>query len=120
LDQPPFRLFSRWRSKPEPGPELSELERSTAPDAPMTLFMRIQTEDGPRTVIAPHVTLAMASQIAESLAAAGHYAEFVDQCASRENISERLLRKRLERRFKLRELDKIVLHLAGAEGPRAA
>ena len=116
----PFNLLSRWWNKPEPGPELSDLERSTAPDAPMTLFMCIQTEDGPRTVIAPHVTLATAAQISESLAAAGHYAEFVDQRASRENIAERLLRKKLERRFKLHELDKIALHLAGAAGPRAA
>lgn len=114
LDQRPLSLFSRWLNKPEPGPELSDLERSTAPDAPMTLFMRIQTEDGPRTVIAPHVSLAMASQISESLAAAGHYAEFVDQCASRENIPERLLRKKLERRFKLQELNKIALRLASA------
>jgi hypothetical protein len=116
----PFNLFSRLWNKPEPGPELSELERSTAPDAPMTLFMRIQTEDGPRTVIAPHVSLAMAAQISESLAAAGHYAQFVDQCAYKENIAERLLRKNLERRFKLRELDKIALRLAGEAGPRAA
>lgn len=80
----------------------------------MTLFMCIQTAEGPRTVIAPYVTLATAAQISKSLAAAGHYAEFVNQCGSRENIRERLLRKRLERRFKLRELDKTALRLARA------
>jgi hypothetical protein len=66
----------------------------------MTLFMCIQTTDGPRTVIASHVALAAATEIRKSLAAAGHYAEMMDQCGYKENIFDRLRRAKLESRFK--------------------
>ncbi|HEY5084281.1 MAG TPA: hypothetical protein VII48_07170 [Rhizomicrobium sp.] len=86
--------------------ELSQLERSTVPDAPMSLFMRIQTADGPRTMIASGVTVAAASQISEALAQAGHYAEFVDQCATKDTVPERVRRMRLEKLPKLHMLDR--------------
>ena len=103
MDQSPS-LFN-WLRKREPELDLAELERSTVPDAPMSLFMRIQTVDGPRTVVAAGVTLAAAMQISEALAQAGHYAEFVDQCA-RETVRERVRRKRLENLPQLHMLDR--------------
>lgn len=106
--------FLDWLRKPksEPAPELSELERSTTPDMPMSLFVRIQTFEGPRTIIASGVTVAAASQISEALAQAGHYAEFVDQCATRDTVRERVLRKKLERLPKLHALDRTARHIA--------
>jgi hypothetical protein len=92
--------------KPEPELELLQLERSTVPGAPMSLFMRIQTADGPRTLIASGVTVVAASQISEALALAGHYAEFVDQCSTKDTILERVRRKRLEKLPKLHMLDR--------------
>jgi hypothetical protein len=114
FDQLPLNLLSRKLNKSESRSELPAFERSIALDAPTTLFMCIQTADGPRTVIASNVSLAAATQISKSLAAAGHYAEFVDQYGSRENIRERLLRQRLERRFRPRELNKTALRIARA------
>lgn len=98
-------LFN-WLKKPEPELELSPLERSTNPDAPMSLFMRIQTLNGPRTVIASNVTVQAAQQISEILALEGHYAEFVDQCSTKDTVPERVRRKRLEQLPKLHMLDR--------------
>jgi hypothetical protein len=106
MDQSPLGSLLDWLKKPEPELELSQLERSTVPDAPMSLFMRIQTADGPRTMIASGVTVAAASQISEALAQAGHYAEFVDQCATKDTVSERVRRMRLEKLPKLHMLDR--------------
>ena len=106
MDQGPVFSLLHWLKKPEPELALAPLERSTAPDAPMSLFMRIQTVDGPRTAVASGVTLAAASQIAEALAQAGHYAEFVDQCAGKDTVPERVRRKRLEQLPKLHMLDR--------------
>jgi hypothetical protein len=106
MDQSPLGSLLDWLKKPEPEVELSPLERSTVPDAPMSLFMRIQTADGPRTMIASGVTVAAASQISEALALAGHYAEFVDQCSTKDTVPERVRRLRLEKLPKLHMLDR--------------
>lgn len=116
----PFRLLRRpgmAEAKPAADPVW---DRSTAPDAPMTLFMRIQTENGPRTVVASDITLAAASQISEALVLAGHYAQFVDQCSTAGTVAERVRRKmealpsdepaRASRRFEI----------VGYHAPRAA
>jgi hypothetical protein len=81
---------------PEPLPEEMPLARSTAPDAPMTLFVRIQTERGPRTIISSGLTLSVASEIAQAMAAAGHFADFVDQCPAI-SVPERLARHKYDR-----------------------
>jgi hypothetical protein len=78
--------------------EKTPLARSTAPDAPMTLFVRIQTERGPRTIISSGLTLSVASEIAQAMAAAGHFADFVDQCPAI-SVPERLARQRYDRNF---------------------
>ena len=106
MDQGPISSLFAWLKKPEPELELAHLERSTVPDAPMSLFMRIQTVDGPRTVVASGVTVAAASQISEALAQAGHYAEFVDQCGAKDSVPERVRRKRLANLPKLHMLDR--------------
>lgn len=81
---------------PELPAEETPLARSTAPDAPMTLFVRIQTERGPRTIISSGLTLSVASEIAQAMAAAGHFADFVDQCPAI-SVPERLARQRYDR-----------------------
>ncbi|HUO01701.1 MAG TPA: hypothetical protein VMU31_02905 [Rhizomicrobium sp.] len=106
MEQSPVSLLLGWLKKPEPELELAPLERSTVPDAPMSLFMRIQTVDGPRTVVASGVTVAAASLISEALAQAGHYAEFVDQCATKDTVPERVRRNRLENLPKVHMLDR--------------
>lgn len=55
------------------------LERSSHPDAEVTLFLRIETSSGPRTIISSGMPLSAASAIAEALTEAGHYAHYVDQ-----------------------------------------
>jgi hypothetical protein len=106
MDQSLLGSLLAWMKKPEPELELLQLERSTVPGAPMSLFMRIQTADGPRTLIASGVTVGAASQISEALAQAGHYAEFVDQCSTKDTVLERVRRKRLEKLPKLHMLDR--------------
>ena len=110
--------FLRWMNSVEAEPEvaLADLERSTAPEAPMSLFIRIQTINGPRTVIASGVTVASAVLIGEALAQAGHHVEFVDQCANRGTVRERVLRKKLEKLPKLAAFDRTARHA----DPRAA
>ena len=44
----------------------------------MNLMLRFETERGPRTLVAPGVSLALASEIADAMMLAGHYAEMVD------------------------------------------
>jgi len=104
--------FLSWLNQSEAEPELplAELERSTAPDALMSLFIRIQTVNGPRTVIASNVTVASAVLIGETLAQAGHHVEFVDQSTSRDTVRERVLRKKLEKLPKLAALDRTARH----------
>jgi hypothetical protein len=81
----PFRqirdIVARLTAVPsqEAAGEEYTLERRSQPEALMTLFLRIQTERGPRTVISSGVTLEVASEIAQEMAAAGHFAAFVDQ-----------------------------------------
>ncbi|HWF64160.1 MAG TPA: hypothetical protein VN685_06075 [Rhizomicrobium sp.] len=113
--------FLRWANPVEVEPDvaLADLERSTAPDALMSLFIRIQTFNGPRTVIASGVTVASAVLIGEVLAQAGHHVEFVDQCASRDTVRERVLRKKLEKLPKLAAFDRTARH-ADQRSPAAA
>jgi len=113
MDHTPRNSLFDWLKKPEPELALAELERSTTPDAPMRLFMRIQTESGPRTVIASGVTVQAAMQIREALALAGHDAELVDQGTLRETVPERVKRKRLEKLPKLHMLDRTARFASG-------
>jgi hypothetical protein len=110
--------FLSWMNPREAEPDvaLADLERSTAPDALMSLFIRIQTFNGPRTVIASGVTVASAGLIGEVLAQAGHHVEFVDQSTSRDTVRERVLRKKLEKLPKLAAFDRT----ARLADPRAA
>ena len=109
-------LFSRWLRKPGSGPEFEPalIERSTAPDAPMTLFVRVQTRNGPHTIVASGITLAAASQISEAMELAGHHAEFVDQCAATSTIPQRVGRKDLERRLTSPRFDRMAFPAARA------
>ena len=104
--------FLRWMNSVEAEPDvaLADLERSTAPDAPMSLFIRVQTFNGPRTVIASGVTVASAVLIGEALAQAGHHVEFVDQSTNRYTVRERVLRKKLEKLPKLAAFDRTARH----------
>jgi hypothetical protein len=82
-------------------------ERRSQPEAPMTLFLRIRTERGPRTVISSSVTLEVASEIAQEMAAAGHFAAFVDQLPQIP-MAERLSRRNYKRDFSgVAELDRL-------------
>src|SRR5579871_6864193 len=47
--------------------EETGLERSSHPDTDVTLFLRIETGGGPRTIIASGLPLSAASEIAEAL-----------------------------------------------------
>jgi hypothetical protein len=109
-------LFSRWLGKPNSGPEFEPtlIERSTAPDAPMTLFVRVQTRNGPHTIVASGITLTAASQISEAMELAGHHAEFVDQCAAAGTIPQRVGRKELERRLNAPRFDRMAFPAARA------
>jgi hypothetical protein len=53
-------------------------ERRTCPDAVMNLMLRFETERGPRTVVAPGLPLTLATEIADAMILAGHYAELTD------------------------------------------
>ena len=72
------------------------LERSSHPDTGVTLFLRIETGSGPRTIVTSGLALSAASAIAEALTEAGHYAEYVDQ-RPQLPMHERVARKKYER-----------------------
>lgn len=95
-------IVTRLTAVPHPEtPAESEyymLERSTQPEARMTLFLRIQTERGPRTLISSGVPLAVASEIVQEITAAGHFAAFVDECPQIP-VAERLNRRGHKREF---------------------
>ena len=90
----PFGAFSGA----SPAGQSAPRERSTFRDAPMTLFLRIETERGPRTVIASGLSLEAASDIADAITEAGHYAEFVDECPH-ESLADLLSRRKFESEF---------------------
>jgi putative SOS response-associated peptidase YedK len=69
----------------------TKFERSTDPTALMNLFLRFQTANGPRTVIAPAVPLKLASEIAETVISVGQYAEYIDRYVTLP-IADRLTR----------------------------
>ena len=71
------------------------LERSSHPNTDVTLFLRIETGAGPRTIITSSLPLSAASAIAEALTEAGHYAEYVEQ-RPQLPMRERVARKRYE------------------------
>jgi hypothetical protein len=85
------------------------LERRTQPDARMTLFLRIETIRGPRTIIASGLPLSAASEIAEALTEAGHYAEFVDQ-RPQVTMADRVARLKYDAAFAPRETLRAVGH----------
>ncbi|HEY2836156.1 MAG TPA: hypothetical protein VGI89_06260 [Rhizomicrobium sp.] len=72
------------------------LERSSHPDADVTLFLRIETASGPRTIVSSGMPLSAASAIADALTEAGHYAEYVDQ-RPQLSMRDRVAQKRYER-----------------------
>ena len=74
------------------------LERSSHPDTGVTLFLRIETVAGPRTIVTSGLALSAASAIAEALTEAGHYAEYVDQ-RPQLPMHERVAQKKYERAF---------------------
>ena len=50
-------------------------DHRTSPDPVMKLFLRFDTPDGPRTVVAPNVPLLLATHIAAAMSRAGLHAE---------------------------------------------
>ena len=78
--------------------EKTGLERSSHPDTDVTLFLRIETGGGPRTIIASGLPLSAASQIAEALSEAGHYAEYVD-LRPQQPMRERVAQRKYEQAF---------------------
>jgi len=72
------------------------LERSSHPDAEVTLFLRIETASGPRTIISSGMPLSAASAIAEALTEAGHYAHYVDQLPQL-SLRDHVARRKYER-----------------------
>jgi hypothetical protein len=76
-------IAGMWRDKPgRPVPAGRDYGRSTSPDARMNLLLRFETASGPRTIVAPGISLAMASEIAQAMSEAGHFADFVDHLPS--------------------------------------
>ena len=73
-------------------------ERSSHPDTDVTLFLRIETGAGPRTIISSGMPLSAASAIAEALSEAGHYAEYVDQ-RPQLSMRDRVAQKKYEQAF---------------------
>jgi hypothetical protein len=84
-------------SKPSKAPAKEDYGRSTAPDARMNLLLRFETANGPRTIVAPGISLATASEIAFVMSQAGHFAEFVDWLPV-VSIEERVKRRKVEAR----------------------
>ena len=72
------------------------LARSSHPDTEVTLFLRIETGSGPRTIVTSGLALSAASAIAEALTEAGHYAEYVDQ-RPQLSMHDRVMQKKYER-----------------------
>jgi hypothetical protein len=95
-------IFARLIAVPQQQEAAEEenytLERRSQPDALMTLFLCIRTERGPRTLISSGVTLEVASEIAQEMAAAGHSAAFVDQFPQIP-MAERLSRRKYKKEF---------------------
>jgi hypothetical protein len=77
--------------------EKEDYVRSTSPDARMNLLLRFETANGPRTIMAPGVSLATASEIAFVMSRAGHFAEFVDWLPAMP-LEERIKRRKAEAR----------------------
>ena len=75
--------------------KLLDVERSTAPAAPMNLLLRFETANGPRTVIACSVSLQTAREVADAMERAGQHAEFVDRCTAL-SVADRLMMKKLQ------------------------
>ncbi len=95
-----MKLISRalhGSSMPLSGPENEDYIRSTAPDARMNLLLRFETANGPRTIVAPGVSLATASEIALVMSQGGHFAEFVDYMPSI-SIEERIKQRKAQAR----------------------
>ena len=65
------------------------LGRQTSPDAKMNLILRFETEQGPRSVVAPGVPLALASAIAHEMLRCGHFADYVDYLPAM-SVTERI------------------------------
>jgi hypothetical protein len=77
--------------------ESAEFSRSTDPQALMDVLLRFETAFGPRTIVAPGVSLAMASEIAFVMSQAGHFAEFVDHIPS-VSVHEHVKRRKAQAR----------------------
>lgn len=71
-------------------------DRSTLPDALMNMLLRFETPQGPRTVVAASVPLAIASDIHAAMRRMGQHAEFIDRCPPL-SITERVKIKRAEK-----------------------
>jgi len=84
-------------SQPEAETNSFTRDYRIAPDAAMKLFLRFDTPEGPRTVVAPNVPLVLATQIAAAMSRAGLHAEYVEQF-DRLSIAEYLKLKKLEER----------------------
>ena len=67
---------------------------SGAPDAPMNLLLRFETNSGPRTVVACGVSRQVAAEIAEVMERCGQHARFVDRCVPL-SVADRLMIREL-------------------------
>jgi hypothetical protein len=72
-------------------------EPRISPDAIMKIFLRLDTPDGPCTVIAPNVPLLLVTKIAAAMSRAGLHAEYVEQYDSL-TIAERLELKKHDKK----------------------
>ncbi len=72
--------------------ETAEFQRGTSPYARTNLLLRFETPNGPRTVVAPGISLAIAHEIANAMTEAGHFAELVEPGPTI-SIAERMRRR---------------------------
>ncbi len=57
------------------------IDRTTNPDAMVTLLMRFETPFGPRTIVANGLPVKDASLVADVINSGGNYAEFIQERA---------------------------------------
>jgi hypothetical protein len=74
------------------GLETAEFRRGTSPYARTNLLLRFETPNGPRTIVAPGISLAIAYEIANAMTEAGHFAELVEPGPT-VSIAERMRRR---------------------------
>ncbi len=73
---------------------MTDKEPQTNPDALVTLRARIDTKDGPRSIVMRNVSVRDTSLIAGALTTAGHYAEYEEGGAAFSMVEHLAARRR--------------------------